>query len=67
MKHPENFPSWNALEAMLKEDCNGGFCLSCGTDVEGGIEPDARGYKCPVCGDMKVYGAEEILAMGAYR
>ena len=67
MKHPENYPYWDDLEAMLEEDSNSGFCLSCGTEAEGGIEPDARNYKCPVCGDMEVYGAEEILMMGAYQ
>ncbi len=40
-----------------------GFCLACGTDVDG-IEPDARRDTCPECGAAKVYGAEELVLMG---
>lgn len=39
-----------------------GFCLACGYKQDG-CEPDARGYKCENCGEMKVYGAEECLLM----
>ena len=67
MKHPENYPSWNALEALLEADSNSGFCLSCGADIDDCVEPDARGYRCFVCGDTEVYGAEEIMLMGAYK
>lgn len=41
---------------------NPGFCLACGEEVEG-VEPDARGYKCPMCDEDRVFGAEEILLM----
>ena len=37
-----------------------GFCRECGAE-QGGVEPDARGYKCESCGALEVYGAEEIL------
>ena len=67
MKHPENYPSWDDLQTMLEEDSSGGFCLSCGADIDDGIEPDARRYRCPVCDDMEVYGAEEIMLMDAYK
>jgi predicted RNA-binding Zn-ribbon protein involved in translation (DUF1610 family) len=67
MKHRENYPSWDAIEDVLAEDSNSGFCLSCGTDIDGGIEPDAQKYKCPVCDEMEVYGAEAIMLMGAYK
>ena len=40
-----------------------GWCLACGTDVTGGIEPDARRYKCEGCGEMKVYGMQELVLM----
>lgn len=40
-----------------------GFCIACG-EVASGCEPDARNYKCEVCGERKVYGAEELLFMG---
>jgi hypothetical protein len=43
---------------------NPGFCLACGADADG-VEPDARGYECEICGAAKVYGAEELLLMMA--
>ena len=42
---------------------NIGFCIACGAEHDG-CEPDARNYECEVCGEHKVYGAEEILMMG---
>lgn len=42
-----------------------GFCLSCGEEAYG-VEPDARQYKCESCGEYRVFGAEEILIMGAF-
>jgi len=44
---------------------NWGFCLACGMQQEG-YEPDARHYECEDCGKRQVFGAEEILIMGAY-
>jgi len=43
---------------------NPGFCLACGEQVEG-FEPDARKCECECCGKMEVYGAEELMMMGA--
>ena len=37
-----------------------GFCLACGTEVNG-VEPDAREYECDACGELQVFGCEEIL------
>ena len=48
---------------MLMNEANEGFCLACGEE-QGGVEPDARQYKCAACGAFKVYGAEELVAMG---
>ena len=31
-----------------------------GAEAEG-VEPDARKYKCQACGELQVYGAEELL------
>lgn len=39
-----------------------GFCLACGFEQEG-VEPDGCKYKCESCGEMKVYGCEELLIM----
>ena len=57
------------VEEAVKEQMfgleNPGFCLSCGADHDG-CEPDARNYECYECGEHKVYGAAEVLAMGAF-
>lgn len=45
--------------AAIEEDDNSGFCIACGTQHDG-VEPDARNYKCEHCGEMKVFGAEQI-------
>ena len=42
---------------------SGGFCLACEEEAYG-VEPDAREYKCESCGEMKVYGIDELLLMG---
>jgi hypothetical protein len=44
---------------------NPGICLACGEDAMD-CEPDARGYTCEACDEPRVYGAEELLMMGAY-
>ena len=44
---------------------NPGLCLSCGEERDG-CEPDARNYECWECGEEKVFGAAEVLIMGAY-
>jgi len=51
-----------AVESEMFGTENPGFCLACGEAVEG-VEPDARGYTCEVCGRPCVYGAAEILMM----
>lgn len=53
------------LHAAILADDYTGFCLSCGNE-QSGCEPDARKYKCDVCDERTVYGAEEILIMGEY-
>ena len=45
-------------------DCeNPGACIACGERAYG-VEPDARGYVCDVCGESQVYGLEELAIMG---
>jgi len=41
-----------------------GFCIKCGERSESLCEPDARKYRCDSCGEMEVYGAEELILMG---
>lgn len=55
----------DAIERSHSGTDNPGFCLNCGEEQDG-CEPDAREYECEGCGAYKVYGAEEILMMGAY-
>jgi predicted RNA-binding Zn-ribbon protein involved in translation (DUF1610 family) len=52
------------LSRMLWED--EGVCRACG-ETSGPVEPDARGYECPVCGEKALYGAEEALLAGWLR
>jgi hypothetical protein len=49
-----------AVERHMTSLDNPGFCLACGTEVDG-VEPDATGYECEACGATAVYGAEELL------
>ena len=46
------------------QDSYSGICLACGAFTDGGCEPDARKYKCDICGKREVYGAAELLIMG---
>ena len=39
-----------------------GFCLDCGSEADG-VEPDAEGYPCDVCGAHEVYGAEQCVIL----
>jgi len=39
---------------------NIGICVACGEE-QGGVEPDARNYRCEGCGRLAVYGAPELL------
>lgn len=50
----------DAVERQSSSLDNPGFCTQCGEE-QGGCEPDARRYKCEACGEMAVYGAEELL------
>ena len=54
-----------AVESHMRSLDNPGFCLLCGEDADG-CEPDARKYECEACGERGVYGADEVLLMGAY-
>ena len=60
-KLPNNLNIEQIMEAVQADD-NKGFCIACGAEADS-VEPDARKYKCEVCGEHKVYGAEELLMM----
>jgi hypothetical protein len=45
-------------------ESNDGWCTTCKeVTVNGGVEPDARAYECPACGNNTVYGMEEAAAV----
>ena len=41
-----------------------GFCKACEVHFESGVDPDAHGSPCEVCGKSAVYGLEELLIAG---
>ena len=47
----------------VEQDDNIGFCVAC-EEEHNYVEPDARNYECEHCGEMEVYGAEELILMG---
>lgn len=51
-------------EYRSAEDSFNGFCLSCGTEILGGVEGDARNYECEFCDEHEVFGMLELLLMG---
>lgn len=57
-------PDMDRLIEAVEENMFGmgniGFCRKCDAEVDG-VEPDARNYECPECGEMEVFGAEELL------
>lgn len=66
LKYPTQQTLIEAIESAASSLDNPGFCLACGEEQDG-CEPDARQYECEACGEHEVYGAEEVLMMGAYR
>ena len=54
-------------EERYVEACNenAGYCRQCDDITEdGGVEPDAEGYKCPACDMSELMGIEQALLMG---
>lgn len=51
-----------AVKRALQGLDNPGFCIACGAEADY-VEPDARKCECEVCGELKVYGAEELMMM----
>jgi hypothetical protein len=54
-----------AIAAMDSGEEYKGFCLACGAEHDE-VEPDAEGYECESCGEMQVYGAEQIIVWGGF-
>lgn len=53
-----------AVESSMTDLSSPGFCLACGDDADG-VEPDAERYRCEECGARQVYGAEQVMLIGA--
>ena len=49
------------LEVAMDE--NAGFCVACGAWADA-VEPDAERYRCETCGQMQVFGAEQLVLLG---
>jgi hypothetical protein len=51
---------YGSLEAAMLDGETDGICRNCG-NIQSGVEPDARMYRCENCGEDKVYGLEETI------
>lgn len=56
-------PSYEEL--LVCDRNNEAFCLACG-EMSQGYEPDTNREECPVCHEHKLFGNEELLAMGLF-
>ena len=54
---------FNTVATAAESDEMAGFCVECGEEHNGDVEPDAVEYPCFVCDELAVYGAQEILMM----
>jgi len=52
----------NTFRAL--DNNSNGICTKCNT-VTDGVEPDAEKYQCDSCEKFAVYGAEQLLILGA--
>lgn len=52
-------------EAEYRTGCDlfEGRCLAC-RETADSVEPDAEHYKCQACGELQVFGLEQLLIMG---
>jgi hypothetical protein len=65
MDHDE-VSAWADLNAdrvleAVQADGQTGFCVKCGSEADGYVEPDAENYKCETCGESAVFGADQLL------
>jgi hypothetical protein len=71
MKTKNRLPFHESITAeLISEACersmssldSPGFCVGCGAEHDG-FEPDARNCECESCGELNVFGAEELALM----
>ena len=48
-------------EYLRLRDEDEGYCTRCRAFTTSGVEPDAEGFPCEVCGHRTVIGAEDAL------
>lgn len=63
MKTPAHKRMFTLEQIEAADADQAGFCIDCGNE-QYNCEPDARHYKCEACGNMKVFGASELVFMG---
>jgi len=51
-------------EYLDERESYGGYCVECQDFTRENTEPDAQGYRCPVCGQDTVMGAELAFMTG---
>lgn len=62
---PDKIRTVSEDEYLDHRDSDDGYCRHCGDfTVFGGVEPDACGYECEVCGLSSVVGTEEAMVFG---
>ena len=54
----------NESEYLEATESYTGWCPLCKEFTTGSVEPDAQNYKCEMCGENSVMGAEEALMAG---
>jgi len=47
------------IENAIATKGNVCFCRACGAEQDG-CEPDARRYRCETCGQLQVYGGDNL-------
>jgi len=52
--------TYERVEDIIMNDEYIGLCTACGAEREC-CEPDAHHYTCDECGEMAVFGAEELI------
>ena len=52
--------SYERVTALLDENPSAGCCIACGRRAAA-VKPEAVEHACDHCGELAVYGAEELL------
>lgn len=58
-----DFISFTAEDLANMQIEDAGACINCG-EWAYNVDADAQHYECTNCGEMEVYGSEELVIMG---